>query len=65
MQTYYFLVNDHSDEHTIASTEANSPEEALSLLWPLYKPYSLTWLRHHTEEPSQEKGGRRSCFSCS
>ena len=44
MTTYYFLVDDPSDEIVIASIEANSPKEAFALLQPLYEPYSLLWL---------------------
>jgi hypothetical protein len=59
MDTYDFLVNDRSDERTIASTEAHSCEEALNLLRPWYEPHSLTWLRNDQEDASEEKGGSR------
>jgi hypothetical protein len=44
MTTYYFLVDDPSDEVVIASIEADSPTEAFALLQPWYEPYSLLWL---------------------
>jgi hypothetical protein len=53
MATFYFLVNDRSDERTIASTEAHSCEEALKLLRPWYELHSLTWLRNYKEEASE------------
>jgi hypothetical protein len=48
--TYYFLVNDDSDDIVIASTEADSPKEAFAQLHPLYEPYSLLWLPNYTED---------------
>lgn len=50
MSTYYFLVDDPSDEIVMASIEADSPTEAFALLQPLYEPYSLLWLPDY-EEP--------------
>jgi hypothetical protein len=50
MNTYYFLVDDPSDEVVIASIEADSPKEAFALLQPLYEPYSLLWLRDYKED---------------
>ena len=44
MNTYYFLVNEPSDEIVIASVEAESPKDACARLQPLYEPYSLVWL---------------------
>ena len=49
MTTYYFLVEDPSDEIVIASIEADSPEEAFALLQPLYEQYSLLWLPDYQE----------------
>jgi hypothetical protein len=56
MPTWYFLVNDRSNERTIASTEANSPAEALRCLQSWYEPYSLMWLRNHQESSPEEEG---------
>jgi len=39
MNTYYFLVDDPSDEIVIASIEANSPKEAFARLQPLYSRF--------------------------
>ena len=50
MTTYYFLVNDPSDEIVIASTEAETPKEALARLRPFYEPYSLLWLPDYKED---------------
>jgi hypothetical protein len=50
MTTYYFLVDDPSDEVVIASIEADSPKEAFTRLRPLYEPYSLLWLPDYTED---------------
>ena len=50
MNTYYFLVDDPSDEIVIASTEADSPKEAFALVQPSYEPYSLLWLPDYTED---------------
>jgi hypothetical protein len=44
MPTYYFLVDEPSDEVMIASIEADSPKEAFALLQPLYEPYTWLWL---------------------
>jgi hypothetical protein len=48
--TYYFLVDDGSEAHTIASTEALSPQEALARLQPWYEPYRFTGLRNFQED---------------
>ena len=50
MNTYYFMVDDPSDEVVIASLEAGSPKEAFALLQPLYDPYSLLWLPDDQED---------------
>jgi hypothetical protein len=50
MTTYYFLVDEPSDEVVIASIEADSPKEAFALLQPLYEPYSLLWLPDYHED---------------
>jgi hypothetical protein len=56
MTTYYFLVDDPSDEVVIASIEANSPIAAFALLQPFYDPYSLLWLPNY-EERSEDATG--------
>jgi hypothetical protein len=50
MNTYYFLVDDSSDEIVIASIEAESPKEAFARLQPLYEPHSLLWLPDYKED---------------
>jgi hypothetical protein len=50
MNTYYFLIDDPSDEVVIASIEAGSPKEAFALLQPLYDPYNLLWLPDYQED---------------
>jgi len=50
MNTYYFLVDDPSDEIVIASIEADSPKEAFARLQPVYAPYSLLWLPDYKED---------------
>lgn len=63
MQMWYFLVNDGSNERTIASAEANSPEEALRCLQSWYEPYSLMWPRNHQESSSEEEGSGDGTYS--
>jgi hypothetical protein len=53
MPTYYFLVDEPSDEVVIASIEADSPKEAFALLQPLYEPYSLLWLPDYQDPQGQ------------
>jgi hypothetical protein len=50
MKTYYFLVDDDSEEIVIASIEADAPKEAFALLQPLYERYSLLWLPDYKED---------------
>jgi hypothetical protein len=50
VNTYYFLVDDPSDEIVIASIAANAPKEAFALLYPLYEPYSVLWLPDYKED---------------
>jgi len=50
MNTYYFLVNEPSNEIVIASIEAESPKEAFARLQPWYEPYSLFWLPDYKED---------------
>jgi len=50
MTTYYFLVDEPSDEVVIASIEAESPKEAFARLQPLYEPHSLLWLPDYKED---------------
>ena len=50
MNTYYFLVDDSSDEIVIASVEADSPKEAFAQLQPWYEPHSLLWLPDYQED---------------
>ena len=57
MNTYDFLVDDPSDEIVIASTEAETPKEALALLQPFYEPHSLLWLPDDQEPDDQEDEG--------
>jgi hypothetical protein len=57
MTTYYFLVDDPSDEIVIASIEADSPKEAFARLQPLYEPYSLLWLPDYQEPDYKEDEG--------
>jgi hypothetical protein len=39
-----------TNEIVIASTEADSPNEACALLQPLYEPYRLLWLPDYQED---------------
>jgi hypothetical protein len=48
--TYDFFVDDPTNEIVIASTEADSPNEACALLQPLYEPYRLLWLPDYQED---------------